>query len=236
MGTPIRVLSSMATRHLLNELAAAVGPWLGLEIVVSSAGGVDVARRVRGGEAADVLVLSRHALDALVPEGLVLATSVRPLFRSDVVAAVPEGSSVAALPTEQALRDEVRRARRVAYSTGPSGAAVLDLVRRWGMSDELEGRLLLAPPGVPVGTLLASGEADLGFQQRSELSGLDGVRVLGALPPGAEITSIFAGGVLATTADRQAANHVLDALGTASAGDIVERHGMEPVAGGSAPF
>lgn len=235
MAPLVRGLSSMATRQLLAELGTAVGTRLGLEVVVTSAGGVDIARRVRQGEVADVLVLARDALDALVLDGLVLAASVRPLFRSDVVAAVPEGSSVAGIPTEEALRDEVRRARRVAYSTGPSGTAVLELVRRWGLIEELEGRLRLAPPGVPVGALLSSGEADLGFQQRSELAGIDGVRVLGALPPGTEITSVFAGGVLATTAHRQAAHDVLDAFGAPSVGDVVERHGMEPVSGRTGP-
>ncbi|MFD8594318.1 substrate-binding domain-containing protein [Kitasatospora sp. NPDC059646] len=222
-------LSSMATRPILADLSEHLRLAHGLPVRFESAGGVEVARRVREGAAADLLVLAEGALAALARTGHVLGGTVRPLWVSQVVAAVPEGAPVPALDSESDLRAALLSARGIAYSTGPSGTALVELIGRLGLADRLADRLVQAPPGVPAGTLLASGRAGLAFQQRSELAGLPGVLVVGPLPGDAAIDSVFAGGVLAASARPGRAGEVLDLLGSGPASEIALAGGMRAV-------
>lgn len=217
----------MATRRLLAELSTEIGRAHGIEVVFESGGGVEVARRIRDGAVADLAVLAAEAIAGLSADGLLLAATTRSLFVSEVVAAVP-GESGLSLRTERGLHDLLLASARIAYSTGPSGTAVLDLVRRWGLADQLGPRLVQAPPGVPVGSLLASHEADLGFQQRPELQAVAGITVLGPLPGSAAITSTFSAGVLGSSSEPDLARTVLDLLASPELARIVAAAGLTP--------
>jgi len=218
----------MATRLLLADLAEQVGRDHGLDVAFESGGGVEIARRVREGAEADVLVLAHDALRSLEDDGHVVAGTVRPLFVSDVVAAVPASAPLPALAVESDLSEALLAATKVAYSTGPSGTALLDLVKQWYLEDEVGPKLVQAPPGVPVGTFLAEGHADLAFQQRSELTGVPGVAIVGPLPGTAAIRSTFSGGVLTSSAQPELAERVLELLRSDDAASVIRERGMEP--------
>jgi molybdate transport system substrate-binding protein len=228
-GVTIKGLSSMATRELLAQLAAP-GCLLGIPSVsFESAGGVEVARRVRDGEGADLVVLAEDAITSLSREGLVVGSSVRGLFESDVVIAVRE--EVGPTPdvsTVAALQSTLRNAKTVGFSTGPSGAGLTRMLDLWGLADELANRLVLAPPGVPVARLLTDGIADLGFQQRSELSAAPGVRILGPMPEGAEVRTVFTGAVLTRSTQQELAGRILSAMASEQVWPALERHGFRP--------
>ncbi|MYS84155.1 substrate-binding domain-containing protein [Embleya scabrispora] len=226
MDGRIRGLSSMATRLILAELAEDIRVVHGMPVRFDSAGGVEIARRVREGTEADVLVLADDALAELASEGHLLGGTVRPLWTSQVVAAVPAGSPVPAFGSESDLRAALLAAGRIAYSTGPSGTALIELITRLQLADTLRGRLVQAPPGVPVGSLLASGEADLALQQHSELMDLPGVVVIGPLPGETAISSTFGGAVLASSNAPHRAREVLDILGSDTASEVARAKGM----------
>ncbi|MCY0942063.1 substrate-binding domain-containing protein [Streptomyces antarcticus] len=219
-------LSSMATRLILAELSEQIRLAHGIPVRFESAGGVKIAQRVRQGAEADVLVLADGALAELAAEGHLLGDTVRPLWVSQVVAAMPEGTPVPALRSESDLRAALLSAMKIAYSTGPSGTALLDLITRLDLADTLRDRLVQAPPGVPAGSLLASGEADLAFQQQSELMDLPGVVIVGPLPGDTEITSTFSGGVLAASTQPGRAREVLDLLASDAASKTARARGM----------
>ncbi|MFE2232606.1 substrate-binding domain-containing protein, partial [Streptomyces sp. NPDC059442] len=220
-------LSSMATRPVLAELSAHIRLAHGLPVRFEAAGGVEIARRVREGAEADLLVLAEGALTALEKEGHLLAGTARPLWISQVVAAVPAGSPVPALETEADLRTVLESARTIAYSTGPSGTALVALIGRLGLADALAGRLVQAPPGVPAGSLLSDGRADLAFQQHSELMDLPGVVVAGPLPGDTAISSTFGGGVLASASQPRRALEVLGLLGSDESAVTARARGMQ---------
>lgn len=226
MDVEISGLSSMATKPVLAELSEHLRLAHGLTVRFESAGGVEVARRVREGAAADLLVLADGALAALAEEGRVLPGTARPLWVSQVVAAVPEGAPVPPLATGSDLRAALLAAHRIAYSTGPSGTALVDLIARLDLADVLGDRLLQAPPGVPAGSLLASGRADLAFQQHSELMDLPGVTVVGPLPGDAAISSLFSGAVLTASAHPARAREALDLLASPAAAEAARARGM----------
>jgi molybdate transport system substrate-binding protein len=229
MTVPLAGISSMATRQLLADLADAYRERSGVEVRFESVGGVDAARRVQAGEAFDLVVLASDAIDRLVAGGQAVAATKTDLVHSDVAIAVRAGAPVPAVDTEAALMRAVLGARTIGYSTGPSGTALLQLFGRWGLGAALEGRLVQAPAGVPVGRLVARGEVELGFQQRSELLHLDGLTVIGTMPPGAEIRTTFS--AARCTASRQpaaAVDALLHYLRSPAAADAKRRQGMEP--------
>ena len=228
MTTRITGISSMATRQILAEVGDAWHRRGGAQVVFEAVGGVEAARRVHDGEKFDVVVLAADAIDKLVAAGRVVAGSQTDIARSGVAIAVRRGAARLAVDTEEALREVVLSARTLGYSTGPSGVALRKLFERWGIADEIRGRIVQAPAGVPVGTLVASGEVELGFQQLSELMHLEGIDVIGAMPPGLEIVTTFSGGVCAASTQPDAARALLDFIHSPAAGEARRRHGMQP--------
>jgi molybdate transport system substrate-binding protein len=178
----INGISSMATRSVLAELAELYRTQWRTDVDIASVGGVDAAKRVQAGEAFDVVILASDAIDKLVAGGLCRPGQQVDLVRSGVAVAVRAGASRPDIASEDALRNAVRDARTLGYSTGPSGVQLAKLFERWGIADEIKSRIVTAPPGVPVGSLVAKGEVELGFQQLSELMHLEGIDVIGPLP------------------------------------------------------
>jgi molybdate transport system substrate-binding protein len=224
--TPLRAISSMATRQVLAELADRYRQATGTDVQIESVGGVDAARRVEAGEAFDLVFLASDAIGKLAAGGHVRGDSQRAIVDSSVAIAVKAGMPLPDVDSEDALRRTVLAARSIGYSTGPSGTALLQLFERWGLADTLKPRLVQARAGVPVGSLVASGEAELGFQQLSELMHLDGISLLGGMPAGLAITTTFSGAI-ATRARHPDVQAVLDFMAAADTAELKRRHGME---------
>lgn len=229
MTTPsLSMMSSMATRALLTELAAAFGRDTGHTVRLESAGGVDVARRVQDGEAVDIVVLAANAIDQLVDGGRLLAGSRIDLVRSGMGIAVQSGCLRPDIGSEAAVRRAVLGAATIGYSTGPSGKYLVSLFERWGITQQIAQRIVQAPPGVPVAALVAQGDVELGFQQLSELLGVPGIDVVGSLPAEIELITVFSAAASAGSSQPEVARLLLDFLAGPEAVACKRRHGMEP--------
>jgi len=226
--TVIQGISSMATRQLLGELAAAYEQQAGAQVAIESVGGVTAAKRVEGGEAFDVIFLAADAIERLVAAGAVLAGSRVDLFQSGVAIGVPTGQPQPDISSEEAVKQAVLAARNVGYSTGPSGTALLKQFERWGIAEEVQAKLVQAPAGVPVASLVAKGEVALGFQQWSEMLDVPGVSIVGPLPDAIQITTTFSGGVCAASQQPDAVRALLGFLASPAAADAIRRNGMTP--------
>jgi molybdate transport system substrate-binding protein len=224
----MKIISSMATRALLAELADAAGQALELAVSVESVGGVDATKRVRAGEAFDAVVLASDVIDALIAEGHALPGSRVDLVRSEVAVAVPAGAPVPDIASAAALRQAMLAAPSLGYSTGPSGNALLRYIDSWGLSETLRPRLVQAPAGVPVGTLVARGEVALGFQQLSELIHVAGITLAGPMPADAPIVTVFSGAVCQTAPAPQTAAQVLAWMAQPATAQAKQRQGMAP--------
>jgi len=221
-------ISSMATRAVLAELTELYRARSQADVAIESVGGVDAAKRVQADEAFDVVILAADAIDKLIAGGKVLADSKADLVRSGVAVAVRAGATRPDIGSEDALRRAVVGARTLGYSTGPSGVQLAKLFERWGIAEDIRSKIVTAPPGVPVGSLVAKGEVELGFQQFSELMHLPGIDVLGALPRDIQIVTTFSGGVCAASKQPQAARDVLAFMASSAADEAKRRQGMEP--------
>ena len=195
-------------------------------------GGVDAARLVRAGEAVDMVVLASGVMAELEAEGHLRVGSVRGFTRSGMAIAVRAGAQKPDIGSEAAVRRAVLAARRVGYSTGPSGDHLLKLCATWGMpagSDRL-----VKTPGH------ARGQAGRRRGRRarvpavlSQLIHAPGVEVVGPLPPQIQATTIFSAGVRARS-EHPAETQALIAFLAAPQADATKREqGMEPARQGS---
>jgi molybdate transport system substrate-binding protein len=227
MSERITGISSMATRQVLAELAHVFEARSGCVVAIESVGGVDAAKRVQAGEAFDVVFLASDAIDRLIASGHVVGPRVD-LVRSPVAIAVRAGVPHPDVGSEPALRAAVLAARRLSYSTGPSGVHLARLFERWGIAQQIERRIVQAPPGVPVGSLVARGDVDLGFQQLSELMHLPGIDVVGTLPAQIQFITTFSAGICAGSSHAATAREMLTFMTSPEVDDVKRRHGMEP--------
>lgn len=224
----IKLISSMATREILADLIVRYQTSTSRTVEAEAGGGVDVARRVQEGESFDVVVLAATAIDQLIAAGKLLAGSRVDLVKSGVSIAVRTGAPVPDVSTEDAVRQAVMAARTISYSTGPSGVYLLKLFERWDILDAIKSRIVQAPPGVPVGSLVAKGEVELGFQQLSELVNLSGITVVGPLPPAIQTITTFSAAVCATSLKAGLAASLIAFMAAPEAACAKRKQGMEP--------
>ena len=237
MTPALRIISSMATKQLLADLIALYQQTQRLsnpksppqEIALESVGGVDAAKRVQAGEGFDVVALASNAIDQLIAAGKVVAGSRVDIVNSGVAVAVQAGAEHPDISTEAAVKQAVLNASTLGYSTGPSGVQLAKLFERWGIADQIKSRIITAPPGVPVGSLVAKGEVALGFQQLSELVNQPGIDVLGPLPPAIQITTTFSAGLATTSTQPEAVRTLLAFFASPETVDIKRRNGIEAV-------
>jgi molybdate transport system substrate-binding protein len=224
---PLKLLSSMATRDVLREMASRYQVDKARAVNCEAAGGVDVARRVQGGEAVDVVVLASNAIDKLIEEKKLLAGSRVDLVKSGIAIAIRANSPRPKVGTEEEVKSAVLAAATLSYSTGPSGVYLEKLFERWGILEAVRNRIVVPPPGVAVGSLVASGTAELGFQQLSELTNIPNIEVVGPLPPAIQSVTTFSGGISVSCADPAAARQLLAFMASPAAVATKLRHGMQ---------
>jgi molybdate transport system substrate-binding protein len=224
----VKLITSMASRELLKELALRFAAKTSQSVDVEAAGGVDVAKRVGAGEAVDIVVLARNSIDDLARAGALLAASVTDIARSGIAVAVRETAAAPDIADEEAVRRAVTAAASLSYSTGPSGVYLEKKFASWGILDAIRPRIVVPPPGVPVASLIAAGEAALGFQQLSELINVQGIKVLGPLPRDMQLLTTFSGAIASISGNATLAGEVLRFMSSSEADGVKPRWGMEP--------
>jgi molybdate transport system substrate-binding protein len=218
----------MATRDVLRELAARYETATAKHVTIEAAGGIDVAKRVERGDALEVVVLAANVIDRLMAHGKILPGSRVDLVKSGVAIAIRAGAPKPDVASEEAVKRAVKSAKTVSYSTGPSGVHLESTFARWGILEQIRPRIVVAPPGVPVASLISDGTAALGFQQLSELKNVPGVEIVGPLPPALQLVTIFSGAIAATCRRPDEARALLAFLASPNAAEVKRRHGMAP--------
>jgi len=224
----LKLVSSMATREVLAALATDYERSSGQHVATQAAGGVDVANRVQAGEVVDVVVLAGDAIDKLIAAEWLLAGSRVDLVKSGIAIAVRAGAARPDIGTEAAVKSAVAAAKSLSYSTGPSGVYLAKLFDRWGILADIRDRIVVPPPGVPVGTLVARGQVEMGFQQLSEFMNLPGIDIVGPLPPVIQTITTFSGGIGSRCQNVDDARQLLQYMAGPATAELKRRHGMEP--------
>ncbi len=224
----IAVLSTLAIEQAYHELVPAFERATGHKVTTSFTGTVDVKKRIAEGETFDLLIMASTDIDAFLASGTLAPGSRADLASSGVGVAVRAGAAKPDIGTTAAFVNALLAARTIGYSTGPSGNYVVGLFDRLGIADRIKPKLRLAPTGAFVGSLIVGGEAEIGFQQVSELSHFPGIDLIGPLPAEIQKTTIFASGISATAKAPAAARALADWLTAPSAAAVYRRRGLQP--------
>ncbi len=226
----LKGIGSMATRQVLQQIAELWNSSRSPKVSLEATGGVEVAKRVGEGEDFDLVFLASDALGRLASEGKVDKAAYFDLFRSEVAAAVRKGARMPDISTVSAFKEALVSAKSIGYSTGPSGKALVSLFEAWGIFGQIKDKMVVAPPGIPVGSLVAAGEVELGFQQRSELIHVEGIEILGSLPGEAAIVTIFSGAAASGSTRKSEARAFLEFIAGPEARAATLAEGLAPFA------
>jgi molybdate transport system substrate-binding protein len=228
MEDVVRVLSTLALKGAVASLAGRYEAESGARIDADFAPTLALLDRLRGGEIADIVILTREALDDLAAKGEVVADSRADLARSFVGIAVKAGAAHPDIATEAALRATLLGARSVAYSRiGASGILFAQLIERMGIASEINARAVIIPSGFTAERLVA-GEADLAVQQISELKLVRGVEVVGPIPRELQTPAVFSAGRLAMSKRADQSDRLLRFLTSPEAAPALRESGLEP--------
>jgi molybdate transport system substrate-binding protein len=192
------------------------------------AGSVDIMKRMQAGETFDLVVMPGTAIDELIKLGKVVAGSRVDLAKSGIGVAVRAGAPKPDIGSAEALKQALLAASSIAYSTSASGVFLAGLFQRMGIADALRPKIRQSPPGVPVGELIARGEAEIGFQQVSELLPIAGIDYLGPLSADIQHFTTFSGGLHIGAKEPQAAKELIEFIKAPAAAPVIRKSGMEP--------
>jgi len=228
MENVVRVLSTLALMGAVRSLAGRYQASGGARIDADFAPTLGLLERLRGGESADVVILTKQALDDLAAKGTVVAASCADLARSFVGIAVKAGSDHPGIATEHALHATLLSARSVAYSRiGASGILFAQLIERMGIASEINARARIIPSGFTA-ELLVSGEAELAVQQISELKQVAGVEVVGPIPHHLQMPAVFSAGRLSASKRPVQSDALLKYLASPEVAPVLRDSGLEP--------
>jgi molybdate transport system substrate-binding protein len=236
----VHVMTSGGLTAALLELTPAFERASGHTVVTTygaSMGGApdSIPSRLRRGEPADVVILASQALDDLIAQGTVSAGSRVDLARSNIGMAVRAGARKPDISTVEALKRTLLQAKSIAYSSSASGVYLsTELFPRLGVAGEIAGRTQRIE-SERVGTVVARGDAEIGFQQISELIPVPGIDYVGPLPPEVQRVTVFSAGVAAGAKAPDDARAFIRFLASPAAAPAITKSGMEPMARQTTP-
>jgi molybdate transport system substrate-binding protein len=230
----IRVMTSGAFTAAYLELMPRIELLTKKKLVTAATsigtGENSIPNRLRRGEPVDVVIVADAVLLGLIKDGLIMAESHTPVARSAIGMAVRAGAPKPDISTVDALKRTLLQAQSIAYSASVSGNYLsTELLQRLGIADPVLSKCRRIEGGERVGAVIARGEAEIGFQQLSELLPVPGIAHITPLPPEVQKVSIFSAGVALSTTDSDAAYALIKFLSSPEAADAITHSGLEPV-------
>ena len=189
-----------------------------------------IPMRLSRNEPADVVIMARSELDSLAKKGLVVEGSQVDLVRSRIGMAVKAGAPVPDISTVAAFKRALLAAKSIAYSDSASGVYIsTEMYKKMGIEDQLapkSSRIL----GDPVGGVVAKGDAEIGFQQMSELRPIKGITIVGPIPDEVQKVTVFAAGIVATSQHKESARGLIQFLASTEVCPVIVQDALEPTA------
>jgi molybdate transport system substrate-binding protein len=234
----VRVMISAGFYGVYSELGPAFERASGHRLVTTRGPSMGdspeaIPTRLARGEAADVVILDGGAADELGKRGMVRADSKVELARSLIGMVVRAGAAKPDISSVEAFRSTLLAAKSIAYSDSGSGTYLSTrLFPKLGIAEEVAGksRKVRGPPsGEPVAAVVARGEAEIGFQQVSELIHVPGVTFVGTIPADVQLVSFFAGALTSTVQQPEAASTLIRFLASPEAAPVISKAGLKPL-------
>ena len=223
----LKVMASVAIQQAYNELVPQFETASGHKVVTEWVPTAIMMQRLRAGEAPDIVIMASNGVDELIAAGKFTAGSRVDIAKSGIGVAVRKGAAKPDISSAAAVKSALQAAKSVAYSTGPSGVYLTALFDKMGLTAELKPKLKLVQ-GEPVGSVVARGDAEIGFRQVPELLPEPGIDYIGTLPADIQQITVFAGALPTGSRQVDAAKALAAFLKTPAAGAAFKKTGMEP--------
>jgi len=205
-----------------NKVLTAYGPSMGTTVNA-------IPVRLERGEPADVLIMVGYALGDLAKQGKVISDSRVDLVKSPIGVAVKSGAPKPDISSADAVKRALLAAKSVAYSDSASGVYVsTEMFGKLGIADAMKDKARKIP-ATPVGEIVARGEAELGFQQISEMLPVPGIDIVGQLPPELQKITVFSAGIAIGSKEPEAGRALIKFLASPAASAAIVKSGMEPI-------
>ena len=224
----IKVLSTQATEQSYRELIPQFEKATGHKVTTLFTGTLDAEKRLAAGEQYDLLIMAQDAIDQHLKDGKLAQGSRVDLARSGVGVGVKAGARKPDISSVDALKRTLANAKSIGYSSGPSGVYIVKMFERLGVTDQVKPKLKQTASGVFVGSIIANGDVEIGFQQVSELSQFEGVDYVGPLPAEVQNYTVFSSGILSNAKQAEAARALVRHITSRQAGAVYRKRGMEP--------
>ena len=224
----ITVIASAAVRETYVELVSQFELSSHHTIKTIWSGTADIMKRVKAGESADLVIVGDTSIDELIRLGKVVPGSRVDLMKSGIGVAVRAGAARPDIGSSEALKHALLSAKSVGYSSGPSGVYLDGLFERMGIAADVKAKTVRPPSGASVGEAVAGGEADIGFQQISELIHVAGIEYLGPLSSDVQQITVFSSGIHMSSKAPAAAAALAAYLSSPAAAAAMRKNGMEP--------
>ena len=224
----INVISTQATEGAYKELVAQFEKASGHNVTTFFSGTLNVQKKLAAGEPYDLIIMAGPAIDEQIKLGRALAGSRVDVAKSGTGLAVRKGAPKPDISSADALKKTLLAAKSIGYSTGPSGLYMLSVFEKLGIAEQVKGKLKQTPSGVFVGSLIASGDAEIGFQQISELVHFAGIDYVGPLPGELQLMTTFSTGIHSGAKQADAARALVKFLTAPAAAPVIRKHGLEP--------
>jgi molybdate transport system substrate-binding protein len=224
----IKLLGAGATQESLLELFPEFQRSSGNTVAAKWSGSVDIKKRVTAGEVYDVVTLPSPDIDVLIQEGKLVPESRADLMKSGIGLAVRTGTQKPDVFSSDSLKKTLLAVKSIGYSTGASGTYLQQLLQRMGIAEQVKPKMKQTPSGVTVGSIVASGEVELGVQQVSELIHFPGIVYIGPLPADIQQVTVFSAAILTVAGQSLAARELVKFLTSPVSAAVIKKHGMEP--------
>ncbi len=204
-----------------NKIVTAYGPSMGTTINA-------IPIRLARGEPVDVIIMVGYALAELTKQGKVVSDSRVDLAQSKIAIAVRAGAPKPDIGSVSAFKTALIKAKSIAYSDSASGVYIsTEMLQRLGIADQVKDKARMIP-AEPVGAVVARGEAEIGFQQLSELLPVTGIDIVGLVPAELQKITVFSAGVAKNAQEPTAAKALIQFLSSPAAAPAIIKSGMEP--------
>jgi molybdate transport system substrate-binding protein len=224
----IKVIGSPGLKEPYTLLVPGFEKASGHKVVTTWGGVNDVAKRVGAGEIADLVLLPAAQIDDLLKQGKLVAGSRVDIAKSGVGVAIRAGAPKIDISSAEGLKKALLAAKSIAYSAGPSGVHIAGLIQKWGIADQVKSKIVPTTTGTPIGEVVAGGDAEIGFQQVSELMPVKGIDYLGPLPADIQVITVFSAGLHKAASAPDAATALVKFLTAPEATPVIKKTGMEP--------
>jgi molybdate transport system substrate-binding protein len=230
MPTEIKVLSSIATKEAYLELVPQFEKSTGNKVATTWSGTTAIMQKMAAGnEQYDLVFISSTEMEQLIKQGKVVAGSRVDLAKSGIGVAVKAGAPRPDIGSADALKQALLAAKTVGYTSGPSGVYMAGLIERMGIAAAIKPKHRSVPSGGTVGTIVATGEAEIGFQQVSELVHIPGIDYIGPLSADVQCITVFSCGIQTGAGQPDAARALQKFLASPAAVAVMRKHGLESV-------